>query len=201
MIPGPNWARRYGNNSRRLCARPGCGTAAAATLRFQPTQREAWLVDLDDNAARTEGDLCARHASGLVLPRGWELHDERTHIAPATAPAAPAPRRVTTRGASVARARKRRTHRDDPQLPDLVAVPEPEREPEPEPEPVVEVVEVEINLDVDVIETASVEPDPPRPALEKEFSEPAREELNDALDAQTPLLRRAFQNVWPFEDE
>ncbi|HVJ98626.1 MAG TPA: DUF3499 family protein [Acidimicrobiia bacterium] len=199
MIPGPNWARRYGNNSRRLCARPGCGTAAAATLRFQPTQREAWLVDLDDNAARTEGDLCARHASGLVLPRGWELHDERTHIAPATAPPAPAPRRVTTRGASVARARKRRTQRDDPQLPDLVAVPEPERE----PEPVVEVVdvEVEIDLDVDVIETAAVEPDPPRPALEKEFSEPAREELNDALDAQTPLLRRAFQNVWPFEDE
>jgi hypothetical protein len=201
MIPGPNWARRYGNNSRRLCARPGCGTAAAATLRFQPTQREAWLVDLDDNAARTEGDLCARHASGLVLPRGWELHDERTHIAPATAPPPSAPRRVTTRGASVARARKRRTQRDDPQLPDLVAVPEPERQPEPEPDPVVEVVEVEIELDVEVVETPVVEPDAPRPALEKEFSEPAREELNDALDAQTPLLRRAFQNVWPFEDD
>jgi hypothetical protein len=188
MIPGPNWARRYGNNSRRLCARPGCGTAAAATLRFQPTQREAWLVDLDDNAARTEGDLCARHAAGLVLPRGWQLHDERTQAEPVVAPAPPAPQRVTTRGASVARARKRRTQRDDPQLPDLVAVPTPKPEP---------VVEVELEVEVEVVE----EPETPRPALEKEFSEPAREELNDALDAQTPLLRRAFQNVWPFEDD
>ena len=39
----------------------------AATLRFQPTRREAWLVALDET--RTEGDLCARHAAGLVLPR------------------------------------------------------------------------------------------------------------------------------------
>lgn len=194
MIPGPNWARRYGNNSRRLCARPGCGTAAAATLRFQPTQREAWLVDLDDGAARTEGDLCARHASGLVLPRGWQLHDERTQAETVVAPTPGPARRVTTRGASVARARKRRTQRDDPQLPDLVAVPAPEPEPEPEVEVAVEVVEV--------VEAADAEtPEAPRPALEQEFSEPAREELNDALDAQTPLLRRAFQNVWPFEEE
>jgi len=73
MISGPNWARRYGPGHRRLCARPGCGAPAAATLRFQPTQREAWLVALDE--ARTEGDLCARHAAGLVLPRGWQLHN------------------------------------------------------------------------------------------------------------------------------
>jgi hypothetical protein len=204
MIPGPNWARRYGNNSRRLCARPGCGTAAAATLRFQPTQREAWLVDLDDSAARTEGDLCARHASGLVLPRGWQLHDERTQRETVVAPTPHAPRRVTTRGASVARARKRRTQRDDPQLPDLVAVPapesvpEPEQQPEPEPEAVVELVEVEVEVELEV---EVVDADTSRPALEKEFSEPAREELNDALDAQTPLLRRAFQNVWPFEED
>src|SRR5689334_16619957 len=67
MIPGPNWARRYGSHHRRLCARPGCGAVAAATLRFQPTQREAWLVELDDSSPRTEGDLCARHAAALVL--------------------------------------------------------------------------------------------------------------------------------------
>ena len=46
-------------------------------LRFQSTQRQAWLVELDVNAARTQGDLCQRHAAALVLPRGWELHDER----------------------------------------------------------------------------------------------------------------------------
>jgi hypothetical protein len=200
MIPGPNWARRYGNNSRRLCARPGCGTAAAATLRFQPTHREAWLVDLDDSAARTEGDLCARHASGLVLPRGWQLHDQRTHIETVVAPEPPAARRVTTRGASVARARKRRT-RDDPQLPDLIAVPAPE----PQPAPVVDTVEVEVVevQEVEVVEESDggEEPEESRPALEQEFSEPAREQLNDALDAQTPLLKRAFQNVWPFEED
>jgi hypothetical protein len=46
-------------------------------LRFQSTRREAWLVEVDHEAARTEGDLCAKHAGTLVLPRGWRLHDER----------------------------------------------------------------------------------------------------------------------------
>jgi hypothetical protein len=195
MIPGPNWARRYGSNARRLCARPGCGSPAAATLRFQPTNREAWLVDLDDSAARTEGDLCARHAGALVLPRGWELHDQRTHVETVPTPTAPAPeKQVSTRGASIARARKRRTQRDDPQLPDLIAVPEPRVEVE-----VVEVVEV-VDV-VEVVETDEPEPEVSRPALDPEFSEPAKEELSEHLDAQTPLLRRAFQNVWPFEEE
>jgi len=141
MIPGPNWARRYVTPQRRLCARPGCGTAAAATLRFQPTQREAWLVDLDVAGSRTEGDLCARHAATLVLPRGWQLHDQRTPAggavtAPATAP----------------------TRRDDEPRPGLAAVPD-------------------------------------------TLSAPELEDLADTLDAQTPLLRRAFQNVWPVDDE
>lgn len=98
MIPGPNWTRRYRSPSRRLCARAGCGAQAAATLRFQPTRREAWLVDLDGDVARTEGDLCSRHASALVLPRGWALHDQRqttveeTESDPPVHP--PRPRRV-----------------------------------------------------------------------------------------------------------
>jgi hypothetical protein len=77
MIPGPNWARRYGTQHRRLCARPGCGTPAVATLRFHSTQREGFLVDLDGSSARVQGDLCTHHAESLVLPRGWELHDHR----------------------------------------------------------------------------------------------------------------------------
>ena len=98
MIPGPNWARRYRAHHRRLCARPGCESPAAATLRFHSTRREASLCDLDDALPRVEGDLCVRHAAALVLPRGWTLHDERTPevsvlrpVAPA-APAAPAAR-------------------------------------------------------------------------------------------------------------
>src|SRR4051812_4674894 len=188
MIPGPNWTRRYGAHMRRLCARPGCGSQAAATLRFQPTQREAWLVDLDGSAARTEGDLCARHASALVLPRGWQLHDERV----ADAPPQPTPAPRPTRGASIARARRRRAKFSDPALPGLAAVPEPEPVAVPEPEPVPD-PEPEVAAPEPV---ASSEPLSP-PTL----SEPEREDLADTLDAQTPMLRRAFQNVWPFEPE
>lgn len=72
-----NFARRYRSNDHRLCARPGCGAPATATLRFQSTAREAWLVVIDEDAPRAEGDLCARHAEALVLPRGWTLRDER----------------------------------------------------------------------------------------------------------------------------
>jgi hypothetical protein len=141
MNSGPSWARHYvTHHHRRLCARPGCGAHAAATLRFQPTQREAWLVDLDTTGARTEGDLCARHAAGLVLPRGWELHDERTKTVEEPAP----PRRSK----SIAKARQRRVKR---------------------PEPPAE------------------EPAPPQLSA-------------DIFDVQTPLLRRAFENVKPLDE-
>ena len=79
MSSTPSWSR-YGSQ-RRLCARAGCNAPAVATLRFQPTERRAWLAELDDSAARTQGDLCQRHAAALVLPRGWELHDERPLVA------------------------------------------------------------------------------------------------------------------------
>jgi len=38
------------------------------------------LVEVDYDAARTEGDLCAKHAATVVLPRGWRVHDERRPI-------------------------------------------------------------------------------------------------------------------------
>jgi hypothetical protein len=80
MMTGPKWAQRYGAAQFRACARPGCGEPTVATLRFQSTRREAWLVEVDYDATRTEGDLCAKHAGTLVLPRGWRLYDERTPI-------------------------------------------------------------------------------------------------------------------------
>jgi hypothetical protein len=72
-----NWSRHDSPYDRRLCARPGCGADAAATLRFSPIQREASLIDIDLMSARTEGDLCDRHATALTLPRGFHLNDER----------------------------------------------------------------------------------------------------------------------------
>jgi hypothetical protein len=138
-----------------LCARPGCGAAAAATLRFQPTQREAWLVELDDTSPRTEGDLCARHAAALVLPRGWQLHDERLERPDTDEGAPPNPKRR-----KAPRARR----------PPLRAVPEPQPQ-----------------LD---LETATPEP----------LEVPPIADLDDVFDAQTPLLKRAFENVWPLDN-
>jgi hypothetical protein len=229
MIPGPNWARRYGTHHGRLCARPGCGSPAAATLRFQPTQREAWLVDLDADAPRAEGDLCARHAAALVLPRGWELHDERAVPAvPAVATADVTPlRRVRRPRPAVARTARRRTLRPElVQLPGMLAEPEPAPAPEPEPdlaqsapevEPAIEAVvappELEIEILVEIDADAGVddsESEPEQPAPEVEDARLARippqlgatevpddGELADVLDAQTPLLQRAFRNALP----
>jgi hypothetical protein len=178
MNSGPNWARRYGPHHRRLCARPGCGAPAAATLRFQPTQREAWLVELEDDAARTEGDLCARHAAGLVLPRGWQLHNDLAAQRDGSTPKAPPVRRP--RSTSIARARRRRSATSAVELPGFTPVTDPE--PLPDVVAVVDVVDVE----------------PPRPEMAPlipDASPEVSEELAETLDAQTPLLRRAFGKV------
>lgn len=178
MISGPSWTRRYGSRHRRLCARPGCGAPAAATLRFQPTQREAWLVDLDVSGSRTEGDLCARHAAGLVLPRGWQLHNSLAADRGGAAEPAPPVRRA--RGASIDPSRRRRTESVDEELPGLSAVADSDAEVDARGEPAGE----------------------PTPApLVTDATPEANDELAEALDAQTPLLRRAFRNVSPPEDD
>ena len=172
MISGPSWTRPYGSRHPRLCARPGCGAPAAATLRFQPTQREAWLVDLDDSGARTEGDLCARHAAGLVLPRGWQLHNSLAADRGGTTEPAPPVRRA--RDASVARSRRRRPASGDEELPGLSAVADTEPDARGEPE-----------------DEASP------PPLVADPTPETNEALAETLDAQTPLLRRAFRNISP----
>jgi hypothetical protein len=192
MTTGSNWARRYGPNHRRLCARPGCGSPAAATLRFQPTQREAWLVDLDDDAVRTEGDLCARHAAGLVLPRGWQLHNDLSTERDETTKPAPPVRRP--RSASVARARRRRTSTSAVELPGLSVVASPSAEARRETAPVLEVVVPVAPVAVPV-EAPVVVPEPPAP-LVAEATPAQTEALAEALDAQTPLLRRAFSKTF-----
>jgi len=123
MISGPDRRRRYGAIASRACARAGCRAPATATLRFQSTQRVAWLTAIDDSDEPGQGDVCTRHADALVLPRGWTLRDRR-------------PTASFT----------------------LAAVPDPE-------------------------------PEAPR------------DELAQVLDASTPLLRRAFANVWPLDSE
>ncbi len=201
MTTGANWARRYGPNRRRLCARPGCGAPAAATLRFQPTQREAWLVDLEDDAARTEGDLCARHAAGLVLPRGWQLHNGLTNPdsgPPRTPPPAPRPRR-----AAVARAaRRRRVRTDAVELPGLSAVADAAPVPAAVEDTEVEVVVDDVVEDhAEVVEQSVTATAPAAAPLIPPVTAKESEALSETLDAQTPLLRRAFKNVFLPEDD
>lgn len=162
-------AMRFGAHGRRLCARPGCGSPAAATLRFMPTEREAWLVDLEEGAPRTEGDLCARHASALVLPRGWKLHDERPR------PADEIPKVKV----------------------EIVEVPKPEVAPVKVAP--VEVAPVEVApVEVARVEEPADEVERPRvPPQIGPVDASGDDELADVLDARTPLLRRAFRNALP----
>lgn len=140
MIPRPDWSRRYVTRSRRLCARPGCGAVAAATLRFEPTLREAWLVAIDSDGPRTHGDLCSRHANALVLPRGWALHDDWRAPADASAHTPIDPQSPAF---------------EEPPAPMALAPP-----PSTEPQPTIS-------------------------------------RIDALLDAQTPMLRRAFRNARP----
>ena len=184
MTSSGSWTQRQGLHFRRLCARPGCGTPATATLRFQSTLRQAWLVDLDETAARSQGDLCRRHAAALVLPRGWELHDQRTDR-PRLVEKPPA---EPERGAAPRRVRVRRRP----------AAGDPERAPSRLPgfEPVVvpngnaPVADAEDAEDadeaVDVDDVTEVDEDATT------FD---TEALSTILDARTPLLRRAFRNA------
>jgi Protein of unknown function (DUF3499) len=201
MVSSPNWSQRYGPVTKRLCARAGCSAPAAAALRFQPTRREAWLVDLDQSAARSEGDLCARHASALVLPRGWELYDERTNK-PIVGPEASPPRVRAARVRGTVRAVRRdltaiTVNPGSPETQQEFAL-APERElaepaRPPQSEPVTDLVLAP--------EPESETPADAPPALEARpvFEDPeiVDEELADVLDAQTPLLRRAFRNLLP----
>lgn len=81
----------------RLCARPGCGEAAAATLSFQYATSTAWLDDVGAKEPHTI-DLCERHADRLAAPKGWTRHDRRAatlrRIAAAPAAAASAAARA-----------------------------------------------------------------------------------------------------------
>lgn len=70
----------------RLCARPGCGQPAAATLTFQYATRTVALDDLREREPCTI-DLCQRHADRLTAPKGWTGDDRRAQSQTTAAPA------------------------------------------------------------------------------------------------------------------
>jgi len=188
-MTAPSWSR-YGSRLRRLCARAGCNAPAVATLRFEPTERLAWLAELDESAARTQGDLCQRHAAALVLPRGWELHDERIaapRVACDDAQLVDAPP-VEVEGAEVpaADAAPAKTAAEigaDARAPVAVEMDEPI-------EPAHELVEAVGNGTRAVPAQFGATDD-------EAVDEAVTDELDTILDARTPLLQRAFRNARP----
>lgn len=71
--------------SSRRCSRTGCSKPACATLTYAYADSTAVLGPLALQAEPGSYDLCAEHARGLSVPRGWDVirlpHDQR--LAPA----------------------------------------------------------------------------------------------------------------------
>lgn len=61
----------------RVCARPACRDAATATFVYNYAERTTWLGPLAGDRHPMAYDLCAAHADGLSVPRGWDLVDRR----------------------------------------------------------------------------------------------------------------------------
>jgi len=66
----------------RTCDRPVCSGPAIASLTYDYGNRCAWLDDLDDEHDPHAHDLCAEHADGLTVPRGWTCEDRRSEFQP-----------------------------------------------------------------------------------------------------------------------
>ncbi len=56
----------------RKCSRTACGRGAIATLTYVYSDSTAVLGPLATYAEPHTYDLCADHAKGLTVPRGWE---------------------------------------------------------------------------------------------------------------------------------
>ncbi|HET9732570.1 MAG TPA: DUF3499 family protein [Acidimicrobiales bacterium] len=61
----------------RLCVRPGCPNPAEVALRYDYHARRVWLDRLETELAPGVWGMCGGHASGLTVPRGWHMEDNR----------------------------------------------------------------------------------------------------------------------------
>jgi Protein of unknown function (DUF3499) len=152
--------------SMRTCARSGCSSPAAVILTYDRVAQTAYLYSVDDPSTRTPGDLCQRHLGRLVLPRSWHLDDRRVAEVPVPAGAAARPeksRSAAPRPDATRRAARRKWAEAGPSLFETPA------------------------SDVAASRPHAADSEPvwmPRFGPDTE--------LDDVLDAETPLLRRAF---------
>jgi hypothetical protein len=172
----------------RVCARSDCSSPAAAILTYDRVSLTAYLFSVDDPSKRTPGDLCERHVARLVLPRTWALDDRREKAATADAPALDAAPAEAAASKPAAPKKKRSAK------PKLRAVPSaapaaPRRK----------WAEVEPSLFDGPANDVAAPTEATPVEEEADSSEPVwmprfgpDTELEDVLDAKTPLLRRAF---------
>jgi hypothetical protein len=64
----------------KQCQRPDCSEPASVAYRFDPANQLVVLDGLRGSLDPESGALCMRHASTMVLPRGWWLDDRRQTI-------------------------------------------------------------------------------------------------------------------------
>lgn len=158
------------------CSRLGCDQLAVAVFGFDARECLVWLDPLGPGG-RGAGVLCGTHADRMSPPRGWNLLDRRDVESRLwigrTAPvAAPAPRR---------RERAPRVRACAPTGP---------------------------RLPFDAVtsrDTVSRDPEPPLRAVEPAPApwsprDRPSPELEQVLDARTPLLARAFEAARPIDD-
>jgi hypothetical protein len=162
----------------RLCERPACSERGAIAYGFDPDRLLVWLAPLDPDADRMRaGVLCLRHADAMVVPLGWTLDDARDPklrlFRPAKQPRAPRTKRPRARPAAPT----------SEQLPlDDAAASSPGVDPGLAERTVANVTGVSALDDPDATTALPWKPD---------FDE--SDDLDGLLDAQTPLLTRAFR--------
>jgi hypothetical protein len=160
----------------RVCARSDCSAPAAAILTYDRVAQTAYLFAVDDPTTRSPGDLCDRHLRRLVLPRSWCLDDRREPTVPTGTVLTRTPR-STSRAARTNAGRK--WAEVGPSLFDAEtgdgATPE--------------VAAVAAITPITAVERDE-RPASTEPAWMPHFG--PETELDEVLDANTPLLRRAF---------
>jgi Protein of unknown function (DUF3499) len=179
---------------RRQCQRPDCADVAAVAYSFD-ARRQLVVLDRLEQAVSPSGVLCSRHATAMVVPRGWWLDDRRIPVPTLFAPGvtnAPIPpeRLVPERPATARAVRAPRVipaglpfeSDDAPPAPDAAAEPAAPEAPEtfalPEPS---------------VVASSDPAPVPPqrRPAW-MPSAENDQDEFGDVEVPMSPLLSRAF---------
>ena len=149
-----------------VLARVGCGGHAVASFCFDGRAALVWLDPLEPDRGVGAGVLCARHADTLTPPRGWHLQDRRTRT-----PSLWVDRPTVT----------------DTPLPPRPTVVAPPRIPEPDVAPARVLAPPTDPLPFPTEIAASAAPAEPRHLATADPSN-----LDELLDARSPLLARAF---------